>query len=284
LSALDRSIRLLVTFATASMVGFSSAGDGPPPRPEHMARVVLDQDGMEQLVLTVHGQRIKDGRLRFVGSVDRPEGGLLVHWDLLCDPNPHGSASIDGVYDVVGPFNGSIRLDLPLDPIVKGQVALQATSSMRARSDEDGVAFAVGSGESAWSVVVDGRTVLRHGRGPFSIERRTAGVTGTRTWSTGEAEHEAPVVVEQARDTLSIRSSCILEPGCSVSYNGRVRLFGDPASFVFREDVASEEDDSVIPRRSGEITIVVPGAGRGSVRRNKPPAVVRPSRTPPGKR
>ncbi|MCH2144413.1 MAG: hypothetical protein MK082_04615 [Phycisphaerales bacterium] len=276
-----RTIRLLVAFLGTSMVGFCPVEDEPPVRSEHRARVVIDQVESVPLILTVHGQRNKDGRIRFIGSVDREDGALLVHWDLLCDPNPHGSASIDGLFEIVGPFEGSVRLDLPIDPLVEGPVALRTSSSLRARSDAGGVTFAVGPGECAWAALIDGRASVRHGRGPFAIERPTAGVTGTRSWSTGEAPDE-PIVVKAVRDTMSVRTACMLEAGSSAILTGRVQLFGDPANFVFREDVAPELVESTIPRRSNGITIVVPGAGArgqgGSGQINKPSGVVRPSR------
>jgi hypothetical protein len=279
-----RNIWVSALAATIMLPGLSAhADDTATVRPDQMARVVLDQRDRDPLVLTVQGERIKaDGRLRFVGSVDRPEGGLLVHWNLVCDPNPNGEASIEGIYEIVGPFDGSIRLDLPLNPLVDGPVALKTHAAMRAKSDTAGVAISVPSDDCAWSVVVDGRFAVRHGAGPFSIERQSAGVTKARHWSIGEDQRSEPEILKQAHDSIGLRSSCVLEPGCSVIFTGQVRMVGDPSNFRYRDEVESGLEDSFIPRRPGSISIVVPGTGSrgrsGTNRPNKQPAVVRPSK------
>ena len=279
-----RSIRMFVIAAVLLWPLLSAgADDTMVVRPDQMARVVLDQRDQDSLVLRVQGERIKsDGRLRFVGSIDRPEGGLLVHWNLVCDPNPNGEASIDGIFEIVGPFDGSIRLDLPLNPVVDGPVALKTNASMRARSEDGGVAISVPAGESAWSVVVDGRYAIRQGTGPFSIERRSAGVTKARSWSVGENELNEPVIMKEAHDSISLRTACALEPGCSVIFTGKVRMVGDPSNFRYRDEVEDTSEDSFIPRRPGSISIIVPGTGSrgrsGTSRPNKQPAVVRPSK------
>jgi hypothetical protein len=287
-----RDIGLLVLLATCMLPATSVRADETvairpdetaATRPDQMARLVLDQRDRDPLVLTVQGERIKsDGRLRFVGSVDRPEGGLLVHWNLVCDPNPNGEASIEGTYEIVGPFDGSIRLDLPLNPVIDGPVALKTSAVMRAKSDAAGVAISIPSNDCAWSVVVDGRFAVRHGSGPFSIERRSAGVTKARHWSVGEDDRSEPEILPQAHDSIGIRSSCVLEPGCSVVFDGKVRMVGDPSNFQYRDEVERGLEDSFIPRRSGSISIIVPGTGSGGRSRtnrpNKQPAVVRPSK------
>lgn len=254
----------------------------PPARPEHKARVVIERQDRDPLVLTVHGERVReDGRLRFVGSVDRPDGGLLVRWDMLCDPNPNGSASIEGTYQLVGPFDGSIRFQLPLNPIVDGPVAFKSEATMRANADRRGVAVSVPRDEYAWSAVLDGRAIIRHGRGPLSIERGSAGVTKAREWSSGVVPGDEPLIVSEAQDRLSIRAACTLSEGASAIFQGRILMVGDPANFRFREPEATEEEASPIPRRDGSISISVPGTGsrgRREVRPNKPPAVVRPGK------
>ena len=65
-------------------------------------------------------------------------------------------------------------------------------------------------------------------------------------------------------------------------FTGKVRMVGDRSNFRYRDEVEPDPQDSVIPRRSGVISIVVPGTGArgrtGTARPNKQPAVVRPSR------
>ena len=277
-----RDIAWTVLIAAAMMTWLRPVHAEPPLRPGQTARVVIEQAAGEPIVLELPGQRIKeDGRLRFVGSIDRGGEESMVQWNFVCDPNPNGGASIEGVFEIVGAFDGSIRLELPLDPIVDGLVALKTNATMRAQTNEAGVAISIPAGESAWSVLVDRLPVIRHGQGRFSIERRSAGVTSPRTWSSGEEEFDDPIVVKQARDTLAIRACCTLAEGRSVMFTGKVQLIGDPENFRFREELALEESDSWIPRRSGGISIIVPGAGNGGRRgprtTNKPPAVVRPS-------
>lgn len=278
-----RDIALVSSIVAATVLSVRPLQADPPARPKHAARLVLQPFDGDPIVLKVYGQRVKeDGRLRFVGSIDRRDGEVLAHWNLVCDPNPHGGASIEGVYEIVGPFDGSISLELQLDPIVEGLVALKTNAMMRAQTEEAGVVIALPAGEAAWSVLVDGRPAVRHGQGPFSLERRSPGVTNPRTWQSGEEEYDEPTVLKEARDTLAIRARCILEEGRSVMFNGRVELVGDPVNFRFREELDSETADSRIPRRPGSISIVVPGAGngvrRGSGSPNKQPAVIRPTK------
>ena len=130
--------------------------------------------------------------------------------------------------------------------------------------------------------MVDGRYAVRHGAGPFSIERRSAGVTKARNWSLGEDERSEPVILKQAHDSIGLRSACTLEPGCSVILTGKVRMVGDPSNYRYRDEVEASSEESFIPRRSGSISIIVPGTGTrgrsGTNRPNKQPAVVRPSK------
>lgn len=275
------ALGLMLSLSLSTSTSWASTADDPVSGDHRTARLVIAQPGQETVVLGVRGERMReDGRLRFAGSFDRPDGGSLVRWNLLCDPNPNGEASIEGVYELVGPFEGSVRLELPLNPVVDGPIALKTHAVMRAQRDGRGTAIAIPSGEHAWGVTVDGRLAVKDGAGPLRVERRSAGVTEPRTWSNGELPHEDPVIFARARDHLGLRVACILEAGASAVFTGRVRMVGDSTDFRYRDDLESEQPDSVIPRRSGSISIVVPGTGgRGRQGRpNKQPAVVRPSR------
>ena len=268
------------------LVGLGAFAVGEnPEHSEHKARVIVERRDLDPLALTVHGRRVaEDGRLRFVGSIDRPDGGAMLHWDLLCDPNPNGGASIEGTFQMVGPFDGSFRLEVPLNPVVAGSVALKAEATLRASADRGGIAIEISRDECAWGVVVDGRAVIRNGCGPLSIERESAGVTKARTWSRGMAPGEDPIIIDRARDRLGMRVACTLAEGASAILEGRIRMIGDPDDFMYRETASEEGSFSPIPRREGGISISVPGSrtrgGRGG-RPNKPKAVVRPSRLRP---
>lgn len=284
-----RDIMWTMVAVLASAVVTASASDGHEPRvgERGSARIVVEQADFDRVDLKVNGERIKeDGRLRYTGSIARTAEMDLVRWDFACDPNPYGGASIEGAFEVEGPFDGTLTIDIPLDPIVDGRVALKSSITLRAATEVAGVLLALGSRDAAMSVLIDHQPKVRLGLGPMSIERRSAGASPVQRFSSGEDEGEEPVFVEFARDTLSIRVRCLLEEGRSAIYFGRVHLVGDPEDFRFREDSEADGEESIIPRRSGTISIIVPGAGQGrsrgrsSGRANKPPAVVRPSKRP----
>jgi hypothetical protein len=286
-SARDIGWTMAIALAIVAVVASASSDHMKRSSGSGDARILVEQADFETIDLKVNGERIKeDGRLRFTGSIARTAEMDLVRWDFACDPNPYGGASIEGAFEVEGPFDGILTIDLPLDPIVEGRVALKSSVTLRAATESPGVLLALGSREAAMNILVDHRSAVRLGQGPLSIERRSAGASSVRRWSSGEDEGEEPTFVEFARDTLSIRVRCVLEEGRSAIYFGRVHLVGDPTDFQFRKDTEQDGKGSVIPRRGGSISISVPGAGqggtrgRGTGRVNKPPAVIRPSKRP----
>ena len=253
------------------------------------AQIVVAQDDLDPIRMKVNGERIKkDGRLRYVGSIARSEGVDMVRREFACDSNPYNGASIEGIFEVEGPFTGVLAIDVPLDPIIEGRIAVKSSAVVRVASDTPGVLLSLDSGEAVCSILIDQRESVRLGRGPFSIERRTPGVSSPRSWSVGEEEGEEPAFFDFVRDTLSVRVRCKIEEGRRAVYSARVQLVGDPDDFKFRDELEEKvAEDSIIPRRRGSISISVPGAGKGRSRgrsvgrTNKPPAVVRPSKPDP---
>lgn len=281
----------LILFVLLSLTG-AAGGDATIDVPKkalgasESARIVIRQDELEPIEMKVNGDRMKqDGRLRFVGSVGRGEESERVRWDFAVDPNPYGGASIEGSFEVEGPFLGTLTFHVPFDPVIDGRVALKSATTLRVASDEPGVLLQLRPNETLSAILVDHQPVIRHGRGPLSIERHDAGVSAPRTWSVGEAEGEEPIFVDGLRKTLSVRVRCVLEEGRRAVYFSRVQLVGDPDDFRFRSETGPLAEESLIPRRNGSISITVPGAassgvrGRGAGRVNKPPAVIRPSKT-----
>ena len=244
------------------------------------ARLIVEQVGKPRIIRQLDGRRVPvDGRLRFIGSIEDESGGELARWDFVCDPNPHGGASVEGAFEVEGPFDGVIVLDIPLEPVVKGEVAVKSSLTLRAATEEPGIVLELASREAAMSILVDGKSVIRHGQGPMSMERDAPGATPVRRWSVGEEEAAEPRFVPAINDRLSIKVRSRLAEGRSAIYFGRVHLVGDPADFQLRKD-SNGTGGSIIPRRDGAISISVPGAGKGGSRgkKNKSPAVIRPSK------
>ena len=256
-------------------------------RQTETARIHIQNGASPVLALEVNGERIKgDGRLRYVGSIGGSDESMHeIRWTCVCDPNPNGGASIEGRFDVDGPFDGWVMIEMPLNPVVDGPVALQLAGSLRGRSSEPGVVLTIARDDHALAYYVDDEVVDRYGRGPFTMQRQQAGATAPRAWSTGEkGDHTQPILVDRCRDRIAVRVSCRIDAGVEAVFTARMRLVGKQEDFAYRE---LEEDGvpsgGLIPRAGEEISIAVSGASRGrggrsrsGARPNKPAAVVRP--------
>ena len=249
------------------------------------ARIHVQHRDAPALSLEVNGERIKgDGRLRYVGSIgESSKTAHEIRWTYVCDPNPNGGASMEGRFDVDGPFDGWVMIEMPLNPVVNGPAALQLAGSLRGKTDHSGVVLSVARNDHALSFLVDEQVIDQYGRGPFTMQRAEAGATAPRTWSTGEkSDRRQPILVERCRDRLAVRISCQIEEGVEAVFTARIRLVGGVDDFAYR-DLEEGDVDGVIPRAEDEISIAVTGVGRGrgsrsrkGVRPNKPAAVVRP--------
>ena len=248
------------------------------------ARIHVQNHDAPPVSLQVNGERIKgDGRLRYVGSLDSGEAiAKGVRWTFVCDPNPTGGASMEGRFDVEGPFDGWVMIEMPINPIIDGSAALQLGGSLRARTDHSGVVLTIDPEDHALRFLVDGRSVDEYGRGPFTMHRERAGATTPKSWSTGEKDDRRdPIIVERCHDRLAIRASCRIDAGVEAMFTARIRLVGAPGDFKYREaEVVA--DSGIIPRSEDEISISVTGVGKGrsarsrnGTRPNKPSAVVR---------
>ena len=280
--------RVLVTATMAWLCAILSSPafgqEADATRETASARIHVQHRDSTALSLEVNGERIKgDGRLRYVGSIGGSiEKAHQIRWTYLCDPNPNGGASIEGRFDVDGPFDGWVMIEMPLNPIVNGPAALQLAGSLRGRTDHPGVVLSVARDDHALSFLVDDQVVDHFGRGPFTMQRHEAGATAPRGWSTGEkADRKQPILVEQCRDRLAVRVSCQIDEGVEAVFTARIRLVGGADDFAYRT-LDEDEAGGVIPRADDEISIAVSGAGRGrgtrsrkGVRPNKPAAVVR---------
>jgi hypothetical protein len=248
------------------------------------ARIHVQNQDTPPVSVEVNGERIKgDGRLRYVGSLgNRDTDPSGVRWTFVCDPNPTGGASMEGRFDVVGPFDGWVMIEMPLNPVIEGAAALQLGGSLRASTDHPGVVLTIGRDDHALRFLVDDRTVDEYGRGPFTMQRELAGATTPKSWSTGEKDDRRdPIIVARCRDRLAIRASCRIDAGVEAMFTARIRLVGAPGDFRYRETVL-ETDAGMIPRSEDEISISVTGVGKGrsarsrkGARPNKPSAVVR---------
>ena len=248
------------------------------------ARIHVQNQEASPVSVEVNGERIKgDGRLRYVGSLgDGTTDSSGVRWTFVCDPNPTGGASMEGRFDVAGPFDGWVMIEMPLNPIIDGATALQLGGSLRARTDHPGVVLTIAPDDHALRFLVDDRMVDEYGRGPFTMQRELAGATTPRSWSTGEKDDRRdPIIVDRCRDRLAIRASCRIEAGVEAMFTARIRLVGAAGDFRYRE-TAAETDPGMIPRSEDEISISVTGVGKGrsarsrnGARPNKPSAVVR---------
>ncbi|MEE2681890.1 MAG: hypothetical protein VX641_05910 [Planctomycetota bacterium] len=271
--------------------------DVEPGRQTSAARIHIQQGTDPVLALEGTGERIKgDGRLRCVGSIgDSGADAHAIRWTFLCDPNPHGGASIEGRFDVEGPFDGWVMIEMPVNPVVDGPVALQLAGSLRGRTCRPGVVFSVARQDHALIYHVDDAVIGHYGRGPFTMQRAQAGATAPRLWSTGEkGDRVPPVLLAGCHDRLAVRLSGRIPAGAEAVFTARMRLVGKPEDFIVREtEPGRSRADGVIPRVDDAVSISVSGASRGrsgrslgGARPNKPAAVVRPvpaAGEPPGR-
>lgn len=257
--------------------------DPPIPTPESGPCDLLIEvvaRGATPLSFRTNGERIRgDGRIRHVGSLGPgPTTGRGIRWTALSDPNPSGGATLEVRLEVQGPFEGTVRLEMPVDPYVRGPVALQCDGSLRGRTDRAGVVVSVPRGEQALTLLVDGRVRGRFGAGPLLVARAAPGAAPPRSWSIGSpADPREPLLVPECLHHLAWRACGRVEPGATGVFTGRLRMLGDPSDFVHRARTV-ERHPGLVPRSEERVSITVTGRGnraRGGARPNKPAAVVR---------
>ncbi len=267
----------------AGVLGGGSVADPPASDPlsgpPHLLIEVLARDAAPQSFRT-NGERIRgDGRLRHVGALEAGDAtGRGIRWTVLCDPNPSGGATFEVRLELEGPFEGAVRLEMPVDPYVRGPVVLQCDGSLRGRTDRAGVVVSVPRGEQALTLLVDGRVRARFGPGPLVVARAAPGAAPPRSWSIGSPEDPSePLVVPECLHHLAWRACARVESGATGVFTGRLRMLGDPSDFVHRVRTA-EAVPGLVPRSEERVSITVAGRGnrsRGGARPNKPAAVVR---------
>lgn len=282
------AVRGLVAIVAGVLGGGALAGppaSDPVPGPHDLLIEVVPRDAAPRLV-HARGERIRgDGRLRHVGALGAGEAtGRGIRWTVLCDPNPSGGATLEVRLEVEGPFEGAVRLEMPVDPYVRGPVVLQCDGSLRGRTDRAGVVVSVPRGEQALALLVDGRVRGRFGLGPLVIARAAPGAAPPRRWSIGSPEDQRrPLVVPECLHHLAWRACARVEPGATGVFTGRLRMLGDPSDFVHRAR-AAQPVPGLVPRSEERVSITVTGRGgrsRGGARPNKPAAVVRGTRPGP---
>ena len=257
----------------------------PVPGPRDLLIEVAARDA-DVRAFRSNGERIRgDGRVRHVGALRAGETtGRGIRWTALCDPNPSGGATLEVRLEIEGPFEGTVRLEMPVDPRVEGPVVLQCDGSLRGRTDRAGVVVSVPRGEQALTLLVDGRVRGRFGPGPLVLARAAPGATPPRSWSIGSpGDLREPLVVPACLHHLAWRACGRVEPGATGVYTGRLRMLGDSSDFVRRARTA-EPLPGLVPRSEERVSITVTGRGnraRGGVRPNKPAAVVRSTRPGP---